>query len=114
MTGNRDGWLIADSLGFLQLGLFDIHVFELTRFEDLAAFDTLDEFGVFFAGYDRDAGMLACLHRNTHVGGSRRAGSHRFRNASTGPSCPGKLFSPELAVFLAGWRRLLSLKLQNR
>ena len=39
--------------------LFNRHVFELGSFKDFAAFLALDVFGVFFAGYDLNARVLA-------------------------------------------------------
>jgi hypothetical protein len=42
-----------------QLRLFDHHVFELTRLEDLATFEALHEFGVLLASDDLHPRMLA-------------------------------------------------------
>ena len=46
-------------LGFAFGALFDAHVFELTRFEDLAALQTFHEFSIFLAADDLHARMFA-------------------------------------------------------
>ena len=40
---------------------FDAHVFEFAGFEDLAAFEALDEFGIFVTADDLNARMLTRL-----------------------------------------------------
>src|SRR5260370_12105899 len=46
-------------LGFAFGALFDAHVFELTRFEDLAALQAFHEFSIFLAADDLPARMFA-------------------------------------------------------
>jgi hypothetical protein len=52
-------------LDFLEFAVLNIHVSEFARFKDFAAFQTLDEFGVFFTGYNFDARVLALCHLAT-------------------------------------------------
>lgn len=55
--------------GFVrQFGLFDDHVFEFAGFEYLAAFQALNEFGVFFAGHDLHTRVLAFWHITSLLG----------------------------------------------
>jgi hypothetical protein len=55
--------------GFVgQFGLFDGHVFEFAGFEDVAAFETLNEFGVFFAGHDLHTRVLTFWHVTSLLG----------------------------------------------
>jgi hypothetical protein len=49
--------------GFVaEFGVFDDHVFKLAGFEDLAAFEALDEFGVLLTGYDLHTRVLTFCH----------------------------------------------------
>src|SRR5204863_8583633 len=52
--------------------VFYSHVLEFTGFENLATFEALHEFGVFFTGHDLHAGMLTLVHFASLVGGWRR------------------------------------------
>ena len=55
--------------GFVsQFGLFDGHVFEFAGFENLAAFEALNKFGVFFAGHDLNTRVLAFWHVTSLLG----------------------------------------------
>jgi hypothetical protein len=54
--------------------LFDGHVFEFRGLENLAAVETLDEFGIFVARNNLDAGVLTLL-----VHGSARGRVGRLR-----------------------------------
>lgn len=66
-------------LDFLQLRLFDIHVFEFAGLEDFSALHAFDELGVFFAGDDFHARVFALGHIDL-LGRLRRTGwAHRFR-----------------------------------
>jgi hypothetical protein len=86
-----------------QLALFDLHVFELARFEDFAAFQAFDKLGIFLASYDADTGVLARLHGVFLLGWFRRAGyGHRFRF-----NCPGRTPRERIA---AGIGRIFSGK----
>jgi hypothetical protein len=40
----------------------DLHVFELAGLENFTAFETLDEFRVFFTGNDLDTRVMAFFH----------------------------------------------------
>jgi hypothetical protein len=82
--------------GFVrQIGLFDGHVFEFAGFEDVAALQALNEFGVFFAGHDLHTRVLAFwhvtsllgklglrdwIHKSGAVSQSERAGDEFCRN----------------------------------
>jgi hypothetical protein len=46
----------------VEVGFFDGHVFEFTGFEDFAAFEALDEFGVFLTGNDLHARVFTRCH----------------------------------------------------
>jgi hypothetical protein len=94
---------------FLQLGFFDIHVSEFAGFEDFAALQALDEFGIFFAGHDLDTRVLARRHGILLRGFLRTGWTHRFRSGA--PNFPKPAASlAELAVFLAGTIQLSSTK----
>ena len=47
---------------FPQLGLFDVHISELTGIEHVAAFEALDKFAIFVAGDYADARVLTISH----------------------------------------------------
>jgi cysteine desulfurase len=104
----------SKALGFLQFGLFDVHVFEFTGLKDLAALHAFYELGVFFAGNDLDARVLALAHIDL-LGRLRRTGwTHRFRSLWRAPGIAllgGS--SPELAVFLAVRVELSSRKMDT-
>jgi hypothetical protein len=58
---------------FFQLALFNFHIFEFTRFEDLAAFQALHKFGVLFAGNYSYTRVFALGQIGRHRGrGDRR------------------------------------------
>ena len=54
--------LFVRLLGALQAFLFDVHVGELVRVEDLAAFQAFYKFGIFFAGEYAHAWVFAGFH----------------------------------------------------
>jgi hypothetical protein len=56
--------------------LFDVHVFELAGFEDLAAILALDELSIFIAAHNLHAKMLARLRRGALRSGGR-LGRHK-------------------------------------
>jgi hypothetical protein len=58
-------------------GVFDGHIFEFAGFEDLSAFDALDEFTVFFASDDLHARVLAGSHIAVLLVGWRRDWIHK-------------------------------------
>jgi hypothetical protein len=90
---------IAPCSGFLwKLRIFDDHVLELTGFEDFTAFLAFDEFGVFFAGHDLHARVLA-LRRVAFLLGDwgRRGWSHK--SGFWGSLLNGRGFRRKLAVF---------------
>lgn len=61
------------SSGFvLQPGIFDHHVFELAGFEDVAALQAFDEFGIFLARHNLHTRVLALIHGASLLGGLRR------------------------------------------
>ena len=51
----------AAQISLSWVALFDVHVFEFAGLEDLAAFQALDEFGVFIAAHDLHTRVLARL-----------------------------------------------------
>jgi hypothetical protein len=63
--------------GFFLDALFDVHVFEFTGLEDLAAVFALDEFGVFVAADDLHTRMLARLRFTDVLRRRGRLGSHK-------------------------------------
>jgi hypothetical protein len=52
---------VSGFLSFLLHAFLNAHVFELAGFENLAAFEALDKFGVFVAADNLHARMLARL-----------------------------------------------------
>jgi hypothetical protein len=58
--------------GFVQPGVFDDHVLKLTGFEDVAALQTFDEFGVFLASHNLHARVFTLIRVASLVGGLRR------------------------------------------
>ncbi|MHB1935999.1 MAG: hypothetical protein ACYCOR_05375 [Acidobacteriaceae bacterium] len=54
--------LFVRLLGTLQAFLFDVHIGEFVRVEDLAAFQTFYKFGIFFAGQYANAWVFAGFH----------------------------------------------------
>ena len=74
--------------------LFDRHIAEFARFEDVAAFEALDEFRVLFAGYDPHTRMFTLLvHRDSLEGvvrGWKRlvVRAHGIRAAPAGHNLP--------------------------
>ena len=52
--------------------LFDRHVLEFTGLKDIAAFQTLDVFGVLVAADDLHARVLTLIHDPSLLGGMRR------------------------------------------
>lgn len=52
----------------VQLGLFDVHVLEFAGVEDLATFETFDEFTFLIAGDDSNARMLTFSHGHSLSG----------------------------------------------
>lgn len=81
-----------------KFGLFDGHVFEFAGFEDLSAFEALNEFGVFFAGHDLHARMLARREVAFLLGGwGRRGWGHK--SGYFGPVSKPPGFRRKLAVF---------------
>ena len=63
-----------DSQLVLELGFFDPHVLEFTGLEDLPAFQAFNKFGIFVAGDDLNARVLALIHSAFLIGGLRRRG----------------------------------------
>ena len=64
-----DGFVESSGLlFFLQLGFFDAHVLEFAGFENLTALEAFDIFGVFVAGHDLYARMLALIHAGSLLG----------------------------------------------
>jgi hypothetical protein len=61
--GRREGLNLVAQFGFL-----DVHVFEFAGVEYFAAFEALDEFGIFIAGNDLDTRMFAWSHILALVG----------------------------------------------
>ncbi len=61
--------------------LFDAHVLEFAGFEDLAAFQTLNEFGIFVAADDLHARVLAGLIAHVFRLGQRLCG-HKSGNVA--------------------------------
>jgi hypothetical protein len=63
MPASGEGETVANRLRFLvEVGFFDRHVFEFTGFEDFAALEALDEFGVFLTGNDLHARVFTRCH----------------------------------------------------
>jgi hypothetical protein len=62
-------------LDLFQLCVFNLHVSKLAGFEDFAAFQAFDKFGVIFAGDDFHARMLTVCHLAAHS--ERLAGRDR-------------------------------------
>ena len=58
----RTARLFVRLFGALQALLFNIHVGEFVRVEDLAAFQTFHKFGIFFAGEYANAWVFAGFH----------------------------------------------------
>jgi hypothetical protein len=71
----KDG--LRRSQVFRASALFDVHVFEFTRLEDLAAFLAFNKFSVFIAAYDLHARMLAGLLTGCVGGRYGRLGGHK-------------------------------------
>lgn len=69
-------WAKAQEIGFsgliVQLGLFDVHVFEFTGLEDVPTLQAFDEFRIFMAGDDLYARVLTLIHLTSLLGGLRR------------------------------------------
>src|SRR5215472_13763161 len=65
------GWAAARLDLLILRALFDVHVLELARFEDLAAFLALDEFRILITAHDLHTRMLTRLF---HAGVLRRDG----------------------------------------
>lgn len=81
----------------------DIHVAEFTRFEDLAAFHTLDVFRVFISRDNLDTGMPTRLvHgfalREVWSSVDRLAKVHEFRSDCKGIGAISRYFRPEPTV----------------
>ena len=85
--------------GFVrQFGLFDGHIFEFAGFEDLSAFEALNEFGVFFAGHDLHTRVLAFWHVTSLLGElGRRDWIHKSGLFSS-PSGPERIL-PEFVRY---------------
>jgi hypothetical protein len=61
--------------GFVvQFGVFDDHVLKLTGFEDVAALQAFDEFGVFLAGDNLHTRVLTLIHGASLLGSITTAG----------------------------------------
>jgi hypothetical protein len=81
-----------------QFGLFDGHVFEFAGFENLAAFQAFNEFGVFFASHDLHTRVLAFWHVTSLLGDwGLRDWIHKS-GLFPGPSGPGMNFAGICAV----------------
>ena len=63
---------------FVELGFFDVHVFEFTRVEDLATLETFDEFTFFVAGDNSNARVPTFSHGYSLRGNLRRRGSRSY------------------------------------
>jgi hypothetical protein len=57
-----------------RVGVFYSHVLEFTGFENLATFEALHKFGVFFTGHYLHTGMLTLIHFASLIGDWRRRG----------------------------------------
>jgi hypothetical protein len=93
---------------FLQLAFFNLHVFELAGFEDVAAFQAFHEFGVIFAGDNFHPRVLTWGHLASHTvswAGLDEVIDSGWRRPAEPPDDLA-----ELAVFLAGRARLSSKK----
>jgi hypothetical protein len=62
--------------------LFDVHVLELARLEDFAAFLAFDEFGIFVAADNLYAEVLAGLRLACVLRGRGRLGGHKSGSAT--------------------------------
>jgi len=88
-----------ERLGFVgQFGLFDGHVFEFAGFEDVAAFQALNEFGVLFAGHDLHTRVLAFWHVTSLLGELGLRDWIHKSGLFPGPSGPGMSFAGICAV----------------
>ena len=69
--GKHPKQLSTVSSGFvLQPGVFDHHVLKFAGFEDVAALQALDEFGIFLAGHNLHTRVLALIYASL-LGGWR-------------------------------------------
>ena len=99
-------------LSLLELALFNLHISEFAGFEDFAALETFDKFGVFFASHNLYTRVLALCHCAAHSGGSRRLdGIIDSGFAFVRPI--GANDMPELPVFLAGSARAVKQEMRS-
>ena len=85
--------------GFVRkFGLFDGHIFEFAGFEYFSAFEALNEFGVFFAGHDLHAWMLAFWHVTSLLGELGRRDWIHKSGLFSGPSGPERIL-PEFVRY---------------
>lgn len=79
--------------------LFDVHVFELARLEDLAALFAFDEFGVFVAAYDLDLQVFARLLHIRVLRGDGRLGRHISGMCVRDINCKVDIFTGNFRYF---------------